>query len=86
MEAHGVNVEYEFKQKQKEQSEGYGDVFVAPGKQPASSNEGDADNSSDGKRGRPALDPEDRNSPEDTAITGAQPKPSNEDGSEPQEE
>ena len=86
MEAHGVNVEYEFKQKQKEQSEGYGDVFVAPGKQPASSNEGDADNSSDGKRGRPALDPEDRNSPEDTAIPGAQPKPSNEDGSEPQEE
>ena len=56
---------------------------MAPGKQSATSGE---DNENDGKRGRPALDPEDRNSPEDTAQTGAQPKPSSEDGSEPQEE
>lgn len=83
MSTYGIDVQAEYEQKKKEIDEGYNEVFVAPGKQPATSGE---DNENDGKRGRPALDPEDRNSPEDTAQTGAQPKPSSEDGSEPQEE
>ena len=85
MEAHGFDVEAEFKQKQKEIQEGYNEVFVAPNKKASATNNND---SSDGdvKIGRPKMDDDERNSPEDTAQTGAQPKPSNPDGSESQDE
>ena len=76
MKAHGLDVEAEFEQKKKEQEEGYNEVFVAPAKNTGAESDGD------GERGRPVLDDSERNSDPSKSDTGAQPKPSSEDGSE----
>ena len=84
MDAHGLNVEAEFKQKKKEQSAGYDEVFVAPNsKQSTSDNSGEE---GDGDRGRPLLDDSERISDPGNSETGAQPKPSNPEGSESKDE
>lgn len=80
MEAHGFDVQYEFDQKQKEQKEGYNEVFVAPGKQ--TSTPSDTGNGGDGEQGRPLMDDSERNSDPGKSDTGAAPKPSSEEGSE----
>lgn len=82
--AHGVDIEMEYEQKKKELDSGYDDVFVKPGSGIASENNEETDNN--GRIGRPKKDESERNSPEDNAQTGAQPKPSNPDGSESQYE
>ena len=80
--AHGVDIDMEYELKKKEQDDGYDDVFGTQG----TNNQDNDDNQSggDGKVGRPKMDPSERNSPEDNAATGAQPKPSNPEGSEQQ--
>lgn len=81
MDAHGFNVKYEFEQKQKEQEEGYNEVFVAPGKQ-ATNTEQKTENDSDKEPGRPLMNDSDRQSDPGNSDTGAAPKPSSEEGSE----
>ena len=71
----------EIEQKKKEADDGYNEVFVAPGSAVSDNNDNETN---DGKIGRPKLEDSERNSPEDTAQTGAQPKPSIPEGSEPQ--
>lgn len=83
--AHGVDIDMEYEQKKKEQDDGYDDVFVKPGTNNSAGENNTEQSEGDGKRGRPRKSDEERNSPEDNAVTGAQPKPSNEDGSERQE-
>ena len=85
MDAHGLNVESEFKLKQKEQEAGYNEVFVAPNSK-NSANNNTSDGSGDGENGRPILDDSERNSDPGNSETGAQPKPSSEEGSERKEE
>lgn len=82
MEAHGFNVQYEFEQKQKEKNEGYGEVFVAPGKNPVSESNDSKPEESGEERGRPLMDDSERNSDPGNSETGAAPKPSSEEGSE----
>jgi len=77
LEAHGVDVETEFQRKQDEQKKGMTDVFVMPGKT--------ATNTGDGSRGRPTLDDNERESDPGKSETGRNPKPSEPEGSEPQE-
>lgn len=81
--AHGVDIDMEYEQKKKEQDDGYDEVFVAPGSSVSDTNN---EGTNDGKIGRPRKSDGDRNSPEDNAVTGAQPKPSNPEGSESQED
>lgn len=86
MEAHGFNVKYEFEQKKKEIQEGYNEVFVAPNsKQSASGNtsvDAGGNGDGDGEKGRPVMDDDERNSDPGKSETGANPKPSSDEGSE----
>jgi len=82
--AHGIDMDMEYELKKKERDSGYDDVFVKPGTNVSDTDNNDSDG--DGKIGRPKMDDSERNSPEDNAQTGAQPKPSNPEGSESQEE
>lgn len=86
--AHGVDSEMEYEQKKREMEAGYEEVFRKPGVQATTENsdnpdtESDETNPGEERRGRKKLDDSERNSPEDNAQTGAQPKPSNPEGSE----
>ena len=82
MEAHGFDVEYEFKTKQQEQKAGYQDVFVVPNTKNTNTDNGSSDGDGDGEQGRPVMDDSERNSDPGNSETGAAPKPSSEDGSE----
>ena len=83
LEAHGIDVEMEYDRMKQEQEAGYNDVFVKPGtKTQATETTSDDETNS---RGRPAMDDSERESDEGNARTGAQPKPSNPEGSEQQE-
>lgn len=82
--AHGIDIDMEYEQKKQEIDDGYDEVFVKPGAKTSDDNKNQSDG--DGKVGRPKLDDSERNSPEEDAQTGAQPKPSNPEGSESQEE
>lgn len=83
LDAHGVNIETEFERKKKEIDEGKTEVFVAPGKVAAKTNDGGGDENT--SRGRPTLDDNERESDPGNSETGRQPKPSVPEGSEPQE-
>ena len=82
MEAHGFNIQYEFKQKQKEDEEGYNDVFVAPNVKSSGTNDSGSSSGGDGEIGRPLMDDSERASDPGNSETGAAPKPSSEEGSE----
>ena len=86
LEAHGIDVDMEYERKQREMDDGYDDVFVKPGTNSSAPNADAPEEENDGKIGRPRMDDGERTSDEENARTGAQPKPSNPDGSEPQEE
>lgn len=80
-----VNTEYELKKE--ERDSGMADVFVKPGTTPqVDEHADDAESDNGGEVGRPRKEDDERTSDEANARTGAQPKPSNPDGSEPQEE
>ena len=84
MESYNLDVEMEYEQKKREADAGYDEVFAKPGTNPVEQNaeepEGDA------KIGRPKMDEDERNSDENNAATGAQPKPSRPEGSESQDD
>ena len=84
MESYNLDVEMEYEQKKREADAGYDEVFAKPGTTPVEQNaeepEGDA------KIGRPKMDEDERNSDENNAATGAQPKPSRPEGSESQDD
>lgn len=82
LDVYHIDINTEFERKQEEIKNGMADVFVKPG-----TNISEDNNTSDNeeKRGRPAIDDSERQSDEGNARTGAQPKPSNPEGSEPQE-
>lgn len=83
LEAHGIDVDMEYERKKQELEEGYDVIFAKPG---TNNSEEEVTNDEDVQVGRPRKDDEERTSPEDNAKTGAQPKPSNPEGSEPQDE
>lgn len=76
---YGIDVETEFNKKKKEIDAGYRDVFVKPGSNSINNN------GEEKSPGRPAMDDNERQSDPGNSETGAQPKPSREQGSEPQE-
>lgn len=78
METNGYSIEKESKAREQESKDGL-DETLAPRETLASSN---SDNS---QNGRPTLDDSDRKSDPEASARGRQPKPSNTDGSEPQE-
>ena len=80
---YGIDSQTEFDKKKKEIQAGQQEVFIKPGTSPASNNN---DNGSDGKKGRPTLDDNERQSDPENSETGRNPKPSSENGSEKQEE
>ena len=85
LSAHGIDIDMEYELKKQEQDDGYDEVFLKPGTN-ISSDDIPENNDGDNQRGRPRKSDDERNSPEDNAVTGAQPKPSNPEGSESQEE
>lgn len=78
METNGYSIEKESKAREQESKDGL-DETLAPRETLASNN---SDNS---QNGRPTLDDSDRKSDPEASARGRQPKPSNTDGSEPQE-
>lgn len=84
LENYHIDIETEFERKKKEIADGKAEIFVAPGKN-TSGNSDNSNGDGDGEIGRPRLDDSERSSDEGNARTGAQPKPSNPEGSEPQE-
>ena len=84
LKAHGVDIDMEYELKKQEQEDGYDEVFLKPGTNAPSEDNNSGDEK--GPVGRPKLDDSERNSPEDNAATGAQPKPTNPEGSESQDE
>lgn len=85
LKAHGIDVEMEYELKKQEIADGYDDVFVKPGSSAQKEDKEETSGDGDAKIGRPRMDDDERNSDEENARTGAQPKPSNPEGSEPQE-
>ena len=81
LNSYNIDIETEFKRKQKEIEEGKAAVFVQSGSETKESN----DDNNDSTVGRPTLDDADRESDPGNSETGRAPKPSNEDGSEKQE-
>ena len=82
LEAHGIDIDMEYERMKKERDNGYNDVFIKPG----TSNSENNDNTDENARvGRPAMDDSERESDPGKAVTGRQPKPSSEEGSEEQE-
>lgn len=81
MEAHGYSLDVEKAQREKEASDGTDEKLVARDAAPAAQ----SNNSDDGdkKVGRPEMKDDERHSDPDAAQRGKQPKPSNEDGSMP---
>lgn len=85
LEAYHVDIDTEFERKKQEIDDGKADVFVAPGKT-AETNTGTNNNESENVTiGRPTLDDSERNSDPGNSVTGRQPKPSSQEGSEAQE-
>ena len=81
LDSYHIDLNAEFEQKKNEQKDGMTDVFVVPGKSSGTSNNDNGD-----QRGRPKMDDSERESDPGNSETGAQPKPSNEEGSDKQEE
>lgn len=81
LEHYHIDMQTEYEQKKLENDEGITETFVKPG-----INQADAQPSGDNGDtiGRPRLEDSERSSDEGNARTGAQPKPSNPEGSEPQ--
>lgn len=85
MDTFNLDVDKEYELKKQEREAGYDDVFAKPG---TNSNDASNDNQgSDGDTniGRPTLDDSQRQSDPGNSVTGRQPKPSSESGSEEQE-
>ena len=89
LEAHHIDINTEFERKQEEQKQGMTDVFVAPGKNSGGGNtesNNQNNDSEDAVIGRPTKDDGERQSDPGNSETGRQPKPSNQEGSEKQEQ
>ena len=86
LEAHGIDVDMEYERKQQEMDDGYDEVFAKPGTSVQANDQQDTANDEDVTVGRPVLDDSERNSSPDNSDSGRLPKPSNPEGSEPQEE
>lgn len=84
MESNGYSLDREKTQREKESSDGTDEVMVPREEQRSTYNEPDDKNNTTIKetRGRNTLDDEERSSDPENAKRGAQPKPSNPDGSE----
>lgn len=76
---YGIDSETEYRQKKKEMDGGQYNVFVKPG-----TNQSSSDSDSENPVGRPTMDDSERQSDPGNSITGRQPKPSSEEGSEQQ--
>jgi hypothetical protein len=85
MKTVGYSVEVEKTLREKEAEDGTDAVFK-PREVKASSNTKTTDNQNDGKQGRPTKDDSERQSDPESSETGRQPKPSNPEGSEKQDD
>ena len=89
MDTNGYSIEIESMKREEEASQGY-DEMLAPREMVAAGSGGATSESSSGtekkKRGRPKKDDSDRKSDPSKSETGRQPKPSNKEGSEPQDD
>ena len=91
LDAHGFNYEEEKERKEQEtKEEVQTKVFVKPGVDPdateSNQTSGNTDTTEEKQIGRPRMEEDERVSDESKSQTGAQPKPSNPEGSVPQEE
>ena len=83
LEAHGIDIDLEYNRMKQERDNGYDEIFVKPG----TNNSQDTEEADSGNAtiGRPRMDDSERESDPGNSETGRQSKPSNPDGSEPQE-
>lgn len=84
LKTYNIDSDTEFAQKKKEIAAGQDMVFVKPGT--TAQKEDKDEKGSDNPSGRPTLDDSERHSSVDNSDTGRNPKPSNPEGSEAQEE
>lgn len=85
MESYGMDIKQEAERRTNEVDAGYDEIFVAPN-QRVREDAAPADNTEPAVIGRPTLDETERNSDTSHSETGRNPKPSNPEGSEPQED
>lgn len=83
---YNIDSEAEFEQKKKEIAAGQNEVFIKPGTAAPKEDKDETGGEGDAPVGRPRMSDEERESDPGKARTGAQPKPSNPEGSEPQQE
>ena len=84
MENYNIDIEMEYNRRKAEEASGYNKVFEKPG---TAVRKEDKDEKDSGNQvGRPTMDDDERNSDPGKSVTGRAPKPSNEDGSEAQED
>lgn len=86
METHGYSLDVEKAQRSKESSDGTDETLISrdAAKAPTeTNNESGNSGNKDSKGGRPEMEDDERHSDPDAAMRGKQPKPSNEDGSMP---
>lgn len=86
METYNLDIDLEYERKKKERDDGYDEIFVKPSSAVQTEDKEETGGRENVKIGRPAMDDNERNSPEDNSQTGRQPKPSNPEGSEEQTE
>lgn len=84
MENYNIDIDMEYNRKKTEESNGYEEVFVKPGTAAQKEDKDEKDGNT--QVGRPTMDDDERNSDPGKSVTGRAPKPSNEEGSEAQEE
>ena len=85
LKQYGLNVETEFDLKKQEKAEGQNEIFVKPGTTAPKEEKEETGGDGDAVRGRPTMDDSERNSDPEDSEKGRQPKPSREEGSEPQQ-
>lgn len=87
MESYGMDLKQEAERRKNEVEAGYDELFVAPSKRTVEQTPSEpTDETETVQRGRPTLDETERNSDTSHSETGRNPKPSNPEGSEPQED
>ena len=85
MESYGIDIKQEAERRKSEIQDGYDKIFVAPAKR-SDASEQKEEITETPVQGRPKLDDTERHSDEANSVTGRNPKPSNPEGSVPQDE